>query len=483
MAVSFNSTNHLEGTLTIHISESEYQPTLNKELNNYKSKAQLKGFRKGKTSVDLIKKMYGNAILQEVIENTLQKQLYDHIQLENLNVLGQPLPNAGQTPIYYDIFSPHDYVFKFDIGYAPEFEIKGLSDTYLYHNVSPDEATVDKQLQNLRDRNGELKSIEGPVSELNLLTIEATELKDGQISEDGIKSEFSVWISQINEEVRSQFIGKMNGDHLDIDDIQSMHPDKDEAFIRQRYFNTLDEKTTLPHAFRLTIKEIKVNEPAELNEAFFEKTFGPGAVINESEAKEKLKEELEKQMRFQSDALLFRDVQDKILKENEQSLPDLFLKRWLKVQNEKLTDEQIEADYPDFVQNLMWTILREKLMKKFDIQVSREEIKGRFRSQILSYFGGMAMGDLSFMDPTIEKMMANREQVEKIHDEVSTDKLFDQLKNTVQLDYKPTTESEFNELMEAAKKDTAARREKSQARQRLSDPHDHSHDHDHDHDH
>ena len=58
-------------------------------------------------------------------------------------------------------------------------------------------------------------------------------------------------------------------------------------------------------------------------------------------------------------------------------------------------------------------------------------LKSKFRQQIMSYFGGMAVGDLSFMDPTIEKMMQNREQVNKLSDEIMGDKLFDALKSNV----------------------------------------------------
>jgi hypothetical protein len=88
------------------------------------------------------------------------------------------------------------------------------------------------------------------------------------------------------------------------------------------------------------------------------------------------------------------------------------------------------------------------------------------------------MGDLSFMEPTIDKMMQNREQVEKLHEEILTDKIFDQIKSNVDLNLVPTSESEFKELMEAARKDTEARRQKS-----LIDDHDHDHDHNHDHHH
>ncbi|MBK8778170.1 MAG: hypothetical protein IPO25_12450 [Saprospiraceae bacterium] len=208
MAVSFNSTDQNQGVLIIQIPVTEYQPSLLKELNNYKNKAQLKGFRKGKTSVDVIKKMYGNGILQEVVENNLQKQLFDHIQEANINILGQPLPNAEQEAIYYNIMSPTDFTFKFDIGFAPDFEVKGLDQTYDYRQVAADQKSVDDQLAKLRDRSGELKIIETEVQEEHLVTIDAREVENGQIKENGVRSEFSIWLSQLEPEAQKEFLGK-----------------------------------------------------------------------------------------------------------------------------------------------------------------------------------------------------------------------------------------------------------------------------------
>ena len=337
--------------------------------------------------------------------------------------------------------------------------------------------SVDDQLAKLRDRSGELKIIETEVQEEHLVTIDAREVENGQIKENGVRSEFSIWLSQLEPEAQKEFLGKKTGDEW-ILAIRGLHQDKDDAFIRQRYFNTLEESVAIPEMFSLQVTEIKANEPAVLDQAFFDKMFGENKVTTIDQANEKIREEIEKQIGFQADALLFRDIQDNLLKINKQDLPDTFLKRWLKVQNAELTDERVEAEYPDFVQNLLWTLIREKLVKKYTIEVSKEDIKNRFRQQILSYFGGMAMGDLSFMEPTIDKMMQNREQVEKLHEEILTDKIFDQIKSNVDLNLVPTSESEFKELMEAARKDTEARRQKS-----LIDDHDHDHDHNHDHHH
>lgn len=483
MAVTSQTTDHLQATLTIHIPVEEYQPLLNKELQNYKNKAQLKGFRKGKTPVDLIKKMYGNAILQEVVENTLQKQLQEHFTANNLHLLGQPLPNAEQTEIYYNILQPAAYTYRFDVGYAPEFEIQGLDHNFDFHQVVPNEETINRQFENLRSRLGELKSLDTPLAETHLVSVIVDELDGDQIKEGGINAEFSVWMTQVDGPAKEKLLGLNKGESIDLD-LRTLHLDKDDEFIRKRYLTKTEENTPLPATFRLKITEIKANEPATVDQAFFDKAFGPDSVSDEEQAKQKIKAELENQSVSQAEALLFRDIQDYLLKANVQQMPDAFLKRWLKEQNPSLTEQSIDAEFEDFVQNLLWTIMRDKLIKQYEIKVTADEIRQRFLRQILSYFGGMPMGDTSFLQPTIEKMMQNREQVEKQHDEILSDKVFDSLKSSVTLVNKEISESDFENLMEIARKDTAERKAKAQLRQAHNHPEgeDHHH-HDHDHDH
>lgn len=470
MAVTFTPTEPLQGTLTIHITEAEYQPILSKEIANYKNKAQLKGFRKGKTSADLIKKLYGGAILQEVIEKTLQNQLMEHIREHKLQLLGQPIGNENQPQISYDIFNPSEFKFIFDIGYAHEFEIKGLDKTFTLNKVIVGDDKVDEQFENLRRRMGELKEVDGPVSEEHLLAIKANELEEGQIKENGIETEFSLWLSQIDDAGKDLFIGKSKNATIDTD-LRLLHPDKDEAFIKSKYFTKLDESTSIPAMVRMIIHEIKIMEPAAVNEDFFQKGFGLEVTTIEG-AKERIKEELEKQYLHQSEALLFRDIQGHLLDVNKMDMPESFLKRWLKTQNRNLTDQAIEDDFPDFTQNLLWTMMRDKLLDKYNIQITNQDIRNRMRNQFLNYLGGMTLGDTSFLEGIIDKSMKNREQVEKLHDEILTDRLFDSLKSEVKFEESPISEDEFKELMETARKDSADRRKKT-----------HRHDHDHEHDH
>lgn len=489
MAVSFQSTDPLEGVITVQVAKADYDPILTKELKKYQHQATFKGFRKGKTPIDLIKKMYGSQLIQEIVENNLQKQLFDHLTAHKMNILGQPLTNREQEPIYYDIYANNDYTFKFDIGYTNEFEVKGLDNTFDIKKVEASQESIDEQLQKLRERMGDIKDTQAPIKSEDLITLIAKEIKDGAIVESGIENEFAVWISTVDKAIQDLFIGKSVGDEVDAA-IKSFHPDKDEKFIRERFFSKLDENVNLPEHFRFHVKEVKQNVPAELNQEFYDRAFGSDTVHSEDEAKSKLKEELEKQIGFQAEALLFRDIQDHLLKENNIPLPEKFLKRWLRTQNQNLNDETIETEFPDFALNLHWTLLRDQLVNKYDIKINREDVKSKFRQQIMSYFGGMAMGDLSFMDPTIEKMMQNREQVNKLSDEIMSDKLFDALKSNVALHEVPIGQKDFDALMEQVRKETAERRAKSTASLSMHthdhDHHDHDHhhhDHDHEHDH
>ena len=50
-------TDNLSAVLTLTVTQEDYESKLNTELNKYRKKAQLKGFRKGKTPMGFIKKI------------------------------------------------------------------------------------------------------------------------------------------------------------------------------------------------------------------------------------------------------------------------------------------------------------------------------------------------------------------------------------------------------------------------------------------
>ena len=66
---------------------------LDNALKTFRKKANIPGFRPGTVPVGMVKKMYGKSILAEEINKMVGESLYNYIQENKLNVLGEPLPN------------------------------------------------------------------------------------------------------------------------------------------------------------------------------------------------------------------------------------------------------------------------------------------------------------------------------------------------------------------------------------------------------
>ena len=131
-------------------------------------------------------------------------------------------------------------------------------------------------------------------------------------------------------------------------------------------------------------------------------------------------------------------------------MPDEFLKRWLLVTNENLTQEQIDAEFDGFRKNLIWTIIRNRLIKGYDLNVEADEIRAAFRQQISSYFSGYDPGE-EFMDRMVNQMMSERKQVEKVYDDILYDKLFEKIAAEISIAEKPIEKEAFIKIMEEAR--------------------------------
>ena len=75
MRVETNQIDELNAQLTLVIEKDDYLKDFNDKLKSYKDRAQLKGFRKGKTPISVIKKMYGSSVLQESVSKILSDKI------------------------------------------------------------------------------------------------------------------------------------------------------------------------------------------------------------------------------------------------------------------------------------------------------------------------------------------------------------------------------------------------------------------------
>ncbi len=441
----------LNAKLTVTVKKEAYEPKLNDELKKLKGKASLKGFRKGKTPIGFIKKMYGKPTLAEVVNKELQDALFGYIDTEKMEILGQPIATEDQELLDFDVNNLTDYTFKFDVGLVPQFEVNGVSKETVLEKfaVEVDKETIDKEMESGLKRAGQLATVEEPVVEGDSVTFNAEELDGDKLKDKGWATTFTILADRIqDEEVKKDLIGKKKGDKIRFN-IYNLENQGDMNYTRKYLLNIPEgEDQIVGQMFEGEITDVKRMKDAEMGQDFFDRYFGPGEVSSEKEARDKIEDGIKKYHDSQADALLYRDLQDLLLEKNDVQLPEAFLKRWLQISNDKLSAEQIENEFEGFATNLKRSLVQGKLVKRFDVKVSEEELVDTFKDKVRGYFGGQA--DEHMVLNMASRLMEDRKQVEQAHQEKVSEKLFGLMKEEISIKPKSATLKEFEEAVKAA---------------------------------
>ena len=436
--------------LTISITKEDYQAKFKKEMEKHRQKSHMKGFRKGKTPMGLIRKMYGGAVLADTVNETLQHELFAYLSDEKLNYLGQPIPADGEMLSDFDPNNLVDYNLKFELGLAPEFDIKGISGADIYKRKMVDIPleSVTEDLEGIRRRLGEQAEVDDVIGDKDLVKIQADELENGAKKENGWATSFQVLFDTQLSPVFSELIkGKKKDDEIQFK-VSEVEKDRDEAYVRKYFLNVedADADTIIGDDFTGKIISVSRIQPAEMNQEFFDKAFGDGKVSNETGAREEIKRQIEDYYKGSSDQMVYRDIQKMMLDNTTIALPEAFLKRWLKMTEEK-TDEQLASDFPTFANGLKWTLIRQKLIETHNLEVPEEEILEGFKTRIRSYFGGY--GDELVVLNTANRLLQDKKQVDQMYQEMITEKLFKALAEEVTIEDEKLTKEAFEAHVKA----------------------------------
>lgn len=444
----------LNAVIKLTIEKSDYEDSFNTELKNYKNKVQLKGFRKGKTPLSSIKKMYGKSVLLDVVNKTLQEKLSGYLVEEKLDILGNPIPSTDQEQMDIDIKELKDFNFSFDIGLAPKIEVQGASETdeYLEYDIQIPDDLLQEELDMRRKRFGEQVNPKTDIEEDDLILIKANELDGSTEKEKGHQTGFSMLVSRIgDDDVKKKILGGKVGDTFDFD-IYSIEKDVDEKHVKKYLLNLDDdEEKEIGKKFKGEIEKLTRVELAELNQDFFDQAFGKDKIKSEAEAKESIKDELSAFYEKQQKSLVFRGIMEALIEKNQMDLPDEFLKRWLNSNNPEVKPEDIDKEYNGFEKNLRWSLIKSKLAKDLNVEVSPEELRESVKKKIMSYMAQYQQSDFD-VEPMINNYLGNKEQVEKEYEEAMAEKLFEEIYSKVTLKPEKITIDDFRNKVQEINK-------------------------------
>ena len=447
MNITQEKVNDLNAIVKITIAPDDYAPRVEKALKDQAKKANLPGFRKGMVPIAHIKKMYGKSILVEEINTLLSESLTKHLKDHKVEVLGQPLPVLDDTKEFkWD--NTDEFEFNYELGLAPAVDVEITSkDKFIAYNVKADDDTLAARIKNIRKSYGKMTnpevSAEGDVIYADMAQLSP----DGTIFEGGIASTGSIRTDLVTDKKILKSLIDLKKDDVFELNLQAAFDNNETVIAKLLNIDEADAKE-LKSKFQVTVKNVNRLEESDLNQEFFDKIFGPDVITDEAGFKAKITEEIEGMFQQDADRKLQNDIYTQLTTQTKMQLPDEFLRKWLKATNEKLTDEELAQGYDDFAKNLKWTLIENKIINDNEIKIDYKDVfetaKQRLDAQFRMYSPQpMPEDQLAQYTATF---LQEKENANRIFDEVKALKVFDYIKSVATLDQKDIGYAKFVEL-------------------------------------
>jgi trigger factor len=446
----------LHEKLTLKLEKSDYLPSFEKSLKEYSKKANIPGFRKGMVPSGLIKKMYGPSLFTDEVLRSVDRELIKYMETDNLDIFAQPLP-VEMDIRQLDVNNPTDYIFHFEVGMKPEFKLPDLDKAKtIRYVVTVTDEMIGSEIARLQNRYGNMKDQDVVAADDNVLNMQFTETdENGNAIEGGITKDNSLLVKYFKEGYRNSLHGKTINDFFIAQLDQAFDTKELEWIINDLGLDKSDSSVAQKH-FKIHITKIGLLEKKELNEEFFNQLYPGQEVKTEADFRNKIKEEIQAYWNNQAKNQIHDQAYHELVDHTEIKFPEGFLKKWMKTQGDSSanqqpkTDEEIEKEFPAFLNQLKWTLISDKIVQDNVIQVQPDEIRNFAKQQLFSYMGS---GNLSENQPWvndyIEKMMKDRKYVEDAYTRIQTQKIFEWTETQVKPTEKEISAEEFTKLVEA----------------------------------
>lgn len=415
MNIEKKDTRANEATLFIQVNVEDYLEELNKKLREKRQQADVRGFRKGKAPMSLIKRMIGNDLLFRIVYDKALEAFNTYIEEGDLNIIGQALPSEEQEEMEWDIHHPSDYTFAFDIGMVPPFELKGLSkeDAYTYYDIEIDKEKIERDIEAHLLAAGTWEKTEEPIGENMSVVIEATESSPAEGKETW-ETAFEVNTLEITEEFFALLKGKQVGDKIVPFNIQEVVKGATPEMVKKQLLN-LDqedeenENIEISDTFSGVIKEVNKKIPTTEDYAFYQQVFGEGTEVKGHEsAIEAIKTHRKKKAQELADDFFISQVMENIFEQTHIDLPEPFLMRWIPLAFE---GEEEEPSLVAYKTAMVRSIIESEIIRKYKAEITEQDVYDELANALYSQYP-MLRQSPQYLNYFLEPMLKDSKEVE-----------------------------------------------------------------------
>lgn len=448
MNITKQDINDVNAVITLNVEKSDYEENVNRVLKDYRKKANVPGFRPGKVPASMIQKMYGKAVLFDEVNKIMSDELNKYLSEADFQVLGDPLPSEEQEPIDFD--NKDAFEFKFDIGISPSVDINLTKREKLkYYDIKVDDSLIDKQVDHYQSRFGKQEQVEA-AEEKDLLKGDLVQLdEEGNPLEGGITANDVVLSPErvVVDDLKKEFLGKVNGKSITFNPKTAFENDTEVSSLLNI---NKDDVADLNSDFNFTVKEISHFEKAEINEELFKQMYPEDEVKTEEEMRKRIADEIKESLNSNSDYKFLLDAREKLVdKVKDVELPEEFLKRWVKTTNKELTEEQLEKEFPMFLDDLRWNMVKGAIAKDNDIKLEEADIMEFAKKVAQSQFAQYGMTNVpdEHLENYAQEILKNQEQSRNISERAFENKIVDKVKELVKVEPEEISLEDFNKMV------------------------------------
>lgn len=418
MQVTINTVSEVQQEAEIELNSTELQPHFEQAYVKYRPKVELKGFRKGKVPLDMIKKLYGEAIEQDALD-TIAGEFYNKAMEEKgIRPLGQP------TMVDMNFKRGENFRFKIKYEVKPAIELKkykGVKVERPVHKLTDEE--VNSEIHHLQRVNSTTSPAERVTDTEYIVTADVQELDETGTPMIGKKTPATPFY------LADETLAKEIKEALSNAEVGGTY----RAKVQSRHD---DHEHTMHFGFTVTKIE-KVDLPAFNDELV--KKITKEKVTSADEFRKNLRTDLQRYWDEQADAKVKDALADELVREHEFPVPDAVVAGFLdsfvediknKSEGRKLPKNFDEQQFrtesrPHAIWQAKWLLLKQRIAEAENITVSDDEIEklaeadapkiGIDKARLLQYYKSSgSTGDRILSD----KIMTFLKSAAKISDKV-----------------------------------------------------------------
>lgn len=393
--------------LSIEVAPEELKQDYDAALEDYRRKAVIPGFRKGKVPRTMLESQFGHSLEHDVLERAVRRAYQEAVKEKEL----EPVEYPAIDKISYEKGKPLSFEAAVDIRpvvTARDYEGLEMEST---DSAVPD-AEIDKAMEDLRQRAASWEKVEREAAEADAAVIDYVRLnakgKPVHKSEQ-VDALVELGASGLLPEFKANLVGRKAGDAV-----------RFEVAYPADFGN--EELRGKSSTFSVQVKEVRERRMKELNDEFAGEVAGLGDMA-ELRARIRLNLEGEARMRLQRDQE--EALVSQLLERNPLELPQSMIAGYLEEVSQRLKGEgeewneeqqaQFLVEYrPHAERRLKRDILLDAIVRAEGISVPEEEVDETLR--------GASEGSLP--PPEMERLIRNAGQRERARVHLAERKVF-----------------------------------------------------------